>query len=87
MTAKCEKLFKPKLAVAISAACFTLHHAIALSTFMDPVANIVCSAGIFIGGALWSWMVVKYESIWPGYVSHAIVDLAVFALGAWMVFN
>lgn len=87
VTAKCEALLKPKAAVAVSAACFTLHHVVALSTFMPPVAAIVCSAGIFIGGALWSWMVVKYESIWPGYVSHAIVDLAVFALGAWMVFH
>ncbi len=84
---QCEALVKPKTAVIVSAACFTLHHAVALSTFMPPVANIVCSTGIFIGGALWSWMYVKYESIWPGYLSHAIVDVAVFGLGAWMVFN
>ncbi|MHC4552055.1 MAG: CPBP family intramembrane glutamic endopeptidase [Planctomycetota bacterium] len=87
VTAKCEALFKPKMAVLVSALCFTAHHAVALSTFMPPIANIVCSAGICIGGALWSWMYVKYESIWPGYVSHAIVDVAVFGVGAWMIFQ
>ncbi len=87
VTRQCEALLKPTAAVIVSAACFTLHHAIALNTFMPPVATIACSAGIFIGGALWSWMVVKYESIWPAYLSHAMVDLAIFAIGAWMVFK
>ena len=87
VTRQCEALFKPMVAVIVSALCFTAHHVIALSTFMPPIATAVCSAGIFIGGALWSWMYVKYESIWPGYLSHAIVDLAVFALGAWMIFR
>jgi membrane protease YdiL (CAAX protease family) len=83
---QCEGFMKPMVAVAAAAVFFTLHHTIALSTFMPPMATIVCSAGIFIGGAVWSWMYVKYESIWPGYLSHAIVDLCIFALGAWMIF-
>ena len=84
---QCEGLFKPLIAVIASALFFTLHHTIAMSAFMPPTATIVCSLGIFIGGALWSWMYVKYESIWPGYLSHAIVDLCIFALGAWMIFG
>jgi membrane protease YdiL (CAAX protease family) len=87
VTKQCEELFQPWLAVVCSAACFTLHHAIALNTFMPPVANAICSMGIFVGGALWSWMYVKYESIWPGYISHAIVDLCVFGIGALMIFG
>lgn len=84
---QCEALVRPMTAVVLSALFFTLHHAIAMNTFMPPTATIVCSAGIFIGGALWSWMYVKFESIWPGYVSHAIVDVCVFGLGAWMIFK
>ena len=84
---QCEGLFKPIVAVVASAIFFTLHHAIAMSTFMPVFPTVMCSLGIFIGGALWSWMYVKYESIWPGYVSHAIVDLCVFAIGAAMIFG
>lgn len=84
---QCESLMKPMAAVVAAAVFFTLHHTIALSTFMPLAATIVCSAGIFIGAAVWSWMYVKFESIWPGYVSHAIVDLCIFALGAWMIFT
>ena len=87
VTQQCEQLFKPKMAVICSAACFTLHHAIALNTFMPPIATVICSAGIFIGGAVWSYMYVRYESIWPGYLSHAIVDLCIFGIGALMIFG
>lgn len=80
-------LCMPKTAVVVSALCFTLHHIIALKVFMPWTATVVCSAGIFIGGALWSWVYVRYESIWPGYVSHAIVDLCVFGIGAAMLFG
>jgi membrane protease YdiL (CAAX protease family) len=77
----------PIAAVLVSALCFTIHHTIAMKVFMPWTATVVCSAGIFIGGALWSWIYVKYESIWPGYVSHAIVDLCVFGIGAVMLFD
>lgn len=84
---QCKRLFRPMAAVVASAVFFTLHHTIAMSTFMPPLATAICSIGIFSGGVLWSWMYVKYESIWPGYVSHAIVDLCIFALGAAMIFG
>jgi membrane protease YdiL (CAAX protease family) len=32
-------------------------------------------------------MYIKYRSIWPGYVSHALVDLCIFGLGAYIVFG
>ncbi len=83
---QCEALVRPMTAVVLSALFFTLHHAIAMRTFMPPLATTVCSAGIFIGGAVWSWMYVRYASIWPGYISHAIVDLCIFAIGAWIIF-
>jgi hypothetical protein len=84
---QCEALVKPMTAVVLSALFFTLHHVIAMKVYMPWTATVLCSAGIFIGGALWSWMYVKYESIWPGHVSHAMVDVCIFALGAWMIFR
>ena len=54
---------------------------------MGTAATALCSFGIFLGGAIWSGLYVKYRSIWPCYLSHAIVDLCVFAIGAWMMFG
>jgi membrane protease YdiL (CAAX protease family) len=84
---KCEALVRPAAAVLLSALFFTLHHVLALQVYVGPVAVAACSVGIFLGGALWSLMYLRYRSVWPGYVSHAIVDLCVFGLGAWLLFG
>jgi len=84
---KCEALLPPRAAVVASAACFTLHHIVAMQVYFGAAAVAVCAAGVFIGGVIWSWMVVRYRSIWPGYVSHAIVDVCIFGIGAWLLFG
>jgi membrane protease YdiL (CAAX protease family) len=45
------------------------------------------AAGVFAGGAVWSWCYLRYRSIWPGYVSHAIVDAAILAIGWDLLFS
>lgn len=85
--AKCEELARPWVAAALSALFFTLHHIVAMSVYFGAAAVAICSAGVFLGGLIWSLMYVRYRSVWPGYVSHAIVDLCMFAIGAWMIFG
>lgn len=84
---QCNVLMPPRTAIAVSAICFTLHHIIAMQVYLGWLLVIIASLGIFIGGALWSWCYVRYKSIWPGYVSHAIVDIAVFAIGYHLIFQ
>ena len=43
--------------------------------------------GVFAGGVAWSCLYVRYGSVWPGYLSHAIVDVAVFGTGAALLFG
>ena len=78
---KFEVLFGGIAAILLSAFFFTIHHFFALSVYFALPINLICCFGVFIGGGFWSWMYLKYCSIWPGYVSHAIVDIAVFAIG------
>ncbi len=84
---QCEKLFGPLGAVLVSALGFTVHHILAMQLYMPPVSVALSATGIFIGGAAWSWCYVRYRSIWPGYVSHAIVDIAVFGIGYALIFG
>ena len=48
---------------------------------------LLATLGVAIGGAWWSWLYLRYESVWPGYLSHVIVDLAIFAIGGWLLFR
>jgi membrane protease YdiL (CAAX protease family) len=78
---KSEVLIGPTGAVVAAALAFTVHHVIALAAQVPLPLALLASAGVFTGGATWSWLYRRYQSIWPGYVSHAIVDVAVFAIG------
>jgi uncharacterized protein len=87
---QCERLttaWRGGAAVILSAAFFTLHHILALAAQFGAVAVILGSLGVFIGGCVWSYCYLRYRSIWPGYVSHAIVDVAVFAIGWYLIFG
>lgn len=69
-------------ALYFSAAAFTLHHTIAM-LYMFPISlTILASFGIFIGGLMWSWLYLRYRSIWVVFLSHAIVDIMMFGIGA-----
>ena len=83
---QCERLMSPVAAVLLSALFFTLHHYVALRVYLGGAAVLVCAAGVFIGGTIWSAMYLKYRSIWPGYLSHAIVDVCIFGIGAALLF-
>lgn len=83
---QCEVLLPSCLAVACSALFFTLHHTVAMAVYLRPAAVVVCSVGVFLGAAVWSMLYIRYRSIWPGYLSHALVDLCVLGLGGAMVF-
>ena len=81
VTEKCTVLFPGVFGIVLSSLAFTLHHIVALQVHFNWLIAIIASAGVFIGGVIWSWCYIHYKSIWPGYVSHALVDVAVFVIG------
>tara|TARA_B100001250_G_C19801040_1_gene791064 strand:+ start:996 stop:1709 length:714 start_codon:yes stop_codon:yes gene_type:complete len=83
ITSKLEEIFGGVwVPVIISALIFTIHHTIALANFISPLGNFLCSLGLFIGGIVFSWLYMKYRSIWIPWLAHAICDIAVFSI-AW----
>jgi len=65
---KFEVLLGGQLAVPAAALAFTAHHVIVLAAQFDWADRPLGSCGVFIGGAAWSWLYLRYRSIWPGYV-------------------
>lgn len=84
---QCEVLMRGPAAVVVSAAIFTAHHVIAVSQYLDLLLTILASAGVFAGGVIWSWLYMRYRSIWPCWLSHVLADIAVFGVGWWLLFE
>lgn len=84
---QCEALMRGSAAIITSAAIFTTHHVIAVSQYLDPLLTILASAGVFAGGLIWSWLYLRYRSIWPCWLSHVLADIAVFGIGWWLLFS
>lgn len=84
---KCEVLIGPAGAVFLSAGLFTIHHVIALRAQADWTLTLIGSAGCFIGGVMWSWLYLRYRSIWPGYIAHVFADAAIYIIGWRLIFG
>ncbi|HHY84152.1 MAG TPA: CPBP family intramembrane metalloprotease [Verrucomicrobia bacterium] len=84
---KAEAAVGGRAAVVVSALGFTAHHVIALAAQFTWPITVLASLGVFIGGVTWSWLYLRYRSIWPCYVSHAIVDTPIFLIGWRLIFH
>lgn len=73
-------------AILASAALFTVHHAVAMAAYLEPAQIALGSLAVLAAGACWSFLYLRYESIWPGWISHVIADLAVFVIGWHLLF-
>jgi len=84
---QCERLMPRFVAILASAAVFTTHHVIALSTYLPMYLTALASLGVFLGGVLWAVLYSRYRSIWPGWISHILADVAIFAVGWELLFG
>ena len=74
---------RPSLAIVISSLGFALHHLLLLGTYFgysDPFSWF-CTFGVAVGGAYWAWNYQRFDSIWPAWISHGIIDAAIFTIG------
>ncbi len=84
---QCAKVMPHRTAILVSALGFTLHHILAMQVYFSWTVTLLASLCILFAGGLWSWMFLRYKTIWPGWLSHALVDIAVFALGYVLIFS
>ena len=76
-----------KYAVVISSLGFMAHHVIVLATYFGwfSVATVVFSLAVAIGGVAWAWIYQRSDSLVGVWVSHLLVDAAIFTIGHDMV--
>jgi membrane protease YdiL (CAAX protease family) len=85
--ARLKKLAGVPAAIWVSSLGFMAHHVIVLAFFFgatSPLAYLF-SAAVAIGGAFWAWLYHRTGTLSASWISHAIVDVAIFTIGYDMV--
>jgi membrane protease YdiL (CAAX protease family) len=67
---------------------FMAHHVVLLGTFFgwDSIFTYVLSLSIAVGGMVWAWLFNRRCGFRAAWLSHAIVDAGIFALGMLILF-
>jgi hypothetical protein len=70
-------------AIALSSVAFASHHVIVLARYFgwSSPATWLFVAGVAIGGAAWAWVYDRSQSLAGPWLSHLIVDAAIFWIG------
>jgi membrane protease YdiL (CAAX protease family) len=76
-------------AVALSGLAFAAHHVIVLAAYFgwQPWPAWAFSAAVALGGAVWAWLYDRTHSLLGPWLSHLLVDAAIFVIGYDLVFE
>ncbi len=82
-----RQLIPWKAAVAVSSLGFMAHHVLVLSTYFGwfSLAAVAFSLAVAIGGAIWAWLYQRSDSLYGPWLSHLLVDAAIFVVGYSMI--
>jgi membrane protease YdiL (CAAX protease family) len=82
--AQLNKLVNMPLAITLSSAAFVGHHVLVLYAYFPErlwVAVVPFALAIGVGGAFWAWLFARTQTIYSSWLSHALVDAAIFVIG------
>jgi membrane protease YdiL (CAAX protease family) len=71
-------------ALALSSLAFAAHHVVVLYVYLPGrfwSAVVPFSLGIAVGGAVWAWLYDRTGTLYPSWLSHLLVDGAIFVIG------
>lgn len=78
-----KKLTSVSTAIVVSSLGFMAHHVLVIGTyfgFLSP-ATWIFSFCVAVGGAFWAWLYYRSGSLLGPWLSHLLVDAAIFAIG------
>ena len=82
-----RRLVPLSAAIAISSVAFMGHHVIVLRLYLPLPWAVLASAFVAIGGAMWAWLYHRSGSIYAPWLSHLLIDAAIFVIAFNMVFG
>ncbi len=87
--ARLTELVKLPTAILVSSLGFAAHHVLIIGFYFGWTSAVtwLFSAGVAIGGAVWAWTYHRSGSLIGPWLSHLLVDAAIFAIGYDLVFG
>jgi membrane protease YdiL (CAAX protease family) len=81
------KVLRPGWAYFLGGAAFASFHYVVLSRYFPLVGTAAFGTLVGIGGAIWCWMYRYQKSLVGCWLSHVVVDAAIFFIGYRLVFG
>jgi membrane protease YdiL (CAAX protease family) len=88
--AELRKLTPLALAIVISSLAFMAHHVLVLAEYFPGrfwTMPVPLSLAIAAGGAVWAILYQRFGSVYPSWLSHALVDAALMIVGYDLLFK
>ncbi|HPA46621.1 MAG TPA: CPBP family intramembrane metalloprotease [bacterium] len=82
-----DRLVKPLPAYFLANLAFAAHHYVILGCYFSFWGAFFFGTCVGLGGALWCWMYRKQNSLAGIWLSHTLVDLAIFSIGYNLIFG
>jgi membrane protease YdiL (CAAX protease family) len=78
-----RRLMPPGAAMVVSAVGFTLHHVLVLGFYFGLFSwpTLLFSLAVTVGGVFWAWLYQRSGSLYGPWLSHLLVDAAIFLVG------
>lgn len=78
-----QRLWALTPAIGLSSIAFMAHHVILMAVFFGWSSpwTYFFSFSVAVGGAVWAWLYASSESIYGPWLSHLLVDAAIFLIG------
>jgi len=78
-----RRLIPPAAAIVLSGLAFAGHHVIVLAVYFGGLsaATVLFSLGVAVGGGFWAWLYQRSGSLYGPWLSHLVVDAAIFIIG------
>ena len=75
------------VSIAVASLAFAGHHYVVLGCYFNLVGALVFGTFVGVGGALWCWMFHRQGTLAGAWLSHALVDAAIFVVGYDILFS
>jgi membrane protease YdiL (CAAX protease family) len=78
-----QKLTSLPAAIVISSVGFMAHHVLVLGLYFGFFSwqTAFFSSSVAVGGVVWAWLYHRHQSLLGPWLSHLLVDAAIFAIG------
>ena len=82
-----QVVVRPWITHGVCGVAFAAHHIVVTTQFFPLGWGIALGASVGIGGIIWSVLVSRQKTLLGAWISHILVDLALFTIGAQVLFR